>query len=58
LLYSSIFYLDSTIATKFDGNKNGFGRHLMARIESILFTIQQWQSNLVAIDGSPFNEVE
>jgi hypothetical protein len=44
--------------TKLDGNQNGFGRHLMARIESILFAIQWWQLNLVATNGLPSNKVE
>jgi hypothetical protein len=44
--------------TKLDGNQNGFGCHLMARTESILFAIQWWQSNVVMTNGSPSNRVE
>jgi hypothetical protein len=44
--------------TKSDGNQNGFGRHLMAGIESILFAIQWWQSNLVVTNGSPSNKAK
>jgi hypothetical protein len=43
------------VATKFDGDQNGFGCHLMAGTESILFAIQQCQLNLVVTNGSPFN---
>jgi hypothetical protein len=58
LSYSSFFNFHPTIVTIFDGNQNGFGRHLMARNESILFAIQWWQTNLVATNGSPSNEAE
>jgi hypothetical protein len=43
------------VATKSNGDQNGFGCHLMVGTKSILFTIQQWQLNLVAMNGSPFN---
>jgi hypothetical protein len=37
------------VAIEFYGGQNGFGCYLMVMIESILFDIQQWQLNLVAI---------